>query len=115
MMWDTDNTDIDLHVVEPSGEEIYDDHQNSRNIGLISHDVTTGYGPEEYLIKHAPKGQYLATTKYFASHEQKLIGPATVTAFVYTNWGRANETCKITGVRLETVKEIVKIGDVTIK
>ncbi|MBQ9242970.1 MAG: DUF2135 domain-containing protein [Proteobacteria bacterium] len=115
MMWDTDNTDIDLHVVEPSGEEIYYDHQNSRHRGLISHDVTTGYGPEEYLIKHAPKGQYLATTKYFASHEQKLVGPATVTAFVYTNWGRANEDCKITSVRLETEQEIVKIGDVTIK
>ena len=33
--WDTDNTDIDLHIVEPNGEEAYYGHKNTVNGGTI--------------------------------------------------------------------------------
>ena len=115
MMWDTDNTDIDLHVVEPSGEEVYYQHTLSRDRGMISLDITDGYGPEEYMIKKAPKGTYKAQTQYYASHEQKLLGPATVTAIIYTNWGRASEKSSIKSIRLTSEKETITIGDVEIK
>ncbi len=115
MMWDTDNSDIDLHVVEPSGEEVSYQNTLSRNRGMISLDITDGYGPEEYMIKKAPKGTYKAQTQYYASHEQKLLGPATVTAIVYTNWGRASEKSSIKSIRLTSEKETITIGDVEIK
>ena len=115
MMWDADSTDIDLHVIEPSGEEVYYDNNQSRSRGLLSHDITNGYGPEEYLIKNAPKGQYQAKTKFFASHTQKLLGPATITTITYTNWGRSNEQSKINSVRLEKEKEMVDIANISIK
>ena len=115
MMWDADSTDIDLHVIEPSGEEVYYDHNRSSHRGLLSHDITNGYGPEEYLIKQAHKGEYRAKTKFFASHTQKLLGPATITTIIYTNWGRSNEKSKINSVRLEKEKEMVDIASISIK
>ena len=115
MMWDSDNTDIDLHVIEPSGEEVFYENKRSANRGLLSFDVTDGYGPEEYLIKKAPKGVYKARTNYYSSHEQKLVGPATITAIVYTNWGRAGENSNITSIRLGNEKETIDIAEVNIK
>lgn len=115
LMWDADNTDIDLHVLEPSGEEVYYRHQLSLTGGMISHDVTTGYGPEEFLHKTAPAGTYKIMSNYYASHQQKLTGPVTVTATVFTNWGRENETSQTMSLRLEKAKDKVKIGSIDVK
>ncbi len=115
MMWDADSTDIDMHVKEPSGEEVYYKHQRSKTGGLVSHDVTTGYGPEEFLHKIAPKGRYDVFTKYFASHQQNLIGPATITLMMYTNWGRENQQSEIVSLRLEKAKDKVIVGSFTVK
>eukprot|EP00957_Ditylum_brightwellii_P014311 1077367-Ditylum_brightwellii.AAC.1 len=49
--WDTDNTDIDLHVKEPSGNEIYYGNRESDIGGNLSRDFTKGYGPEVYILK----------------------------------------------------------------
>ena len=114
LMWDADNTDIDLHVLEPSGEEIYYGHQRSQTGGLLSFDVTTGYGPEEFLHKNAPKGIYKVMTNYFASHQQKLTGPVTVTVTVFTNWARDNETSQILSLRLEKAKDKVSVGSIEV-
>jgi len=56
--WTNDDADIDLHVVEPSGEEVYYSHQRSLAGGLISNDMTDGYGPEDYVIRRAVPGVY---------------------------------------------------------
>jgi hypothetical protein len=34
--WDTDKTDVDLHVREPTGEEVYYGHRDSRSTGARS-------------------------------------------------------------------------------
>jgi tetratricopeptide (TPR) repeat protein len=54
MMWNTDQTDVDLHVIEPSGEECFYSHRKTRSGGHITRDITDGFGPEMYTIKHAP-------------------------------------------------------------
>ncbi len=115
MMWDADSTDIDMHVKEPSGEEVYYGHKRSKTGGLVSHDVTTGYGPEEFLHKTAPKGRYDVFTKYFASHQQNLIGPATITLMMYTNWGRESQKSEIVSLRLEKAKDKVIVGSMTVE
>ena len=44
---DTDHTDIDLHVMEPTGEEVFYGHNRSSTTGAaVSRDFTQGYGPE---------------------------------------------------------------------
>ena len=40
---------------------------------------------------------------------------ATVTATVFTNWGRAGETRQTLSLRLEKVKDKVSVGTVEIK
>ena len=115
MTWDADNTDIDMHVVEPSGEEVYYAHNRSRTGSLVSHDVTTGYGPEEFLHKLAPKGKYTVSTKYFASHQQSLVGPATITVTFYTNWGRPTQKSETMSLRLDKAKDKIVVGEYTVE
>ena len=112
MSWDADATDIDLHVLEPGGEEAYYGNNRTGQRGLVSQDITDGYGPEEYLIRVAPTGGYTLKTRYFASHQQTVVGPATITATVFTNWGRPNEKRETITIRLDKPKEDIEIGKI---
>ena len=114
MSWDVDETDVDLHVLEPDGEEAYYSHRRTSSGGFVSEDVTTGYGPEEYLRKKADKGVYRILANYFASHRQALTGAATVTATVYTGWGTAEEKREILSFRLDRPKDKHPVGEVKI-
>lgn len=52
-------TDIDLHVIEPSGEEIYFGNRESASGGELKSDDTSGTGPENiFWDTNAPTGQY---------------------------------------------------------
>lgn len=113
MSWDADATDMDLHVLEPGGEEAYYAHNRTARGGLVSNDIVDGYGPEEYLIRSAPTGDYTISTNYFGSRQQTVVGPATVTATVFTNWGRANEERRVLTVRLDKEKEKIDLGTIT--
>ena len=112
MSWDADETDIDLHVLEPNGEEAFYGHRRTAEGGFVSEDVTTGYGPEEYLKKELESGVYKVLTNYFASDQTALTGPATVTATVYTDWGTAAEKRQVLTLRLDKPKDKQLIGEV---
>ena len=113
LSWDADNTDIDIHVLEPSGEEAYYQNRRTASGGFVSQDITTGYGPEEYLQLKGQKGVYKVLTHYYGSSQQKLTGPATATATVYTDWGRPAEKRQILSLRLDKPKEKVAVGEIT--
>ena len=80
--------------------------------GLVSRDVTDGYGPEEYLIRAAPQGAYAIQAKYYGSRQQTLVGAATVTATVFTDWGRATEKRQTLALRLDKPHDLVDIGSI---
>ena len=82
--------------------------------GHVSRDFTEGYGPKEYVLRRAQPGVYRIRCKYCVSRQQTLVGPATVTATVITSFGRADERRRVLTLRLETVKDMVDIGAVTI-
>ncbi|MBR6020862.1 MAG: DUF2135 domain-containing protein, partial [Kiritimatiellae bacterium] len=113
MSWDADSTDMDLHVVEPSGEECFWQHRNTLSGGWLSPDITDGYGPEEYLLRNAPAGEYAIKAKYYASHQQSIVGPATLTVDVFTHWARPAQTRQTLTLRLDKAKDITPIGSVT--
>ena len=75
--WDTDNTDIDLHVGEPDGMEVYYSRRHSKIGGYLSRDFTQGYGPEVYTLKKPAKGVYAVRTKYYGSHQDSKMTGAT--------------------------------------
>ena len=114
LSWDADETDIDLHVLEPDGEEAYYGHRRTSTGGFVSEDVTTGYGPEEYLRK-AGSGTFKVLTNYFASHQTALTGAVTATATVYTDWGTAAEKMKILTLRLDKPKDKLLIGEIAVE
>ena len=114
LSWDADETDVDLHVTEPSGEEAYYGHRRTRSGGDVSKDITDGYGPEEYLLRKAPAGGYRIRAHYFASHQQEVFGPATATATIFTDWGRPNQRFQTLSIRLDKAREMIELGTVRI-
>ena len=112
MTWHADNTDIDLHVVEPSTERAFYSHNRTTIGGLVSEDFTGGYGPEEYLLRRAMPGVYKIEANFYGSDEVKMLGAVTVQVDVYTNYGRENEQRKSITVRLEKEKDDVTIGEI---
>jgi hypothetical protein len=114
LSWDQDLTDVDLHVFEPTEEHASYSHRQTRIGGLVSHDVTEGYGPEEYTVRRATPGAYAVKAHYYGSRQQTLIGPATLTATVYTNWGRPDEKREVLTLRLDRPREMEDVGVVQI-
>ena len=99
---------------EPDGEEAYYGHRRTSSGGFVSEDVTTGYGPEEYMRKEG-LGAFKVLSNYFASHQTALTGATTVTATVYTDWGTAAEKIKIMTLRLDKPKDKHLIGEITVE
>jgi len=89
LAWDTDQTDVDLHVIEPNGEECYYSHKNTAIGGAISRDFTAGYGPEEYFLRKAIPGTFKIRAKYFGSHQQSLTGATTLLITIWKFYGSA--------------------------
>jgi len=112
MSWDADNTDMDLHVVEPSNEEAYYSHNRTKIGGMVSRDFTRGYGPEVYSIRRAMRGRYKIRTKFYGTSAAKLSGAVTLQVDVYTNFGRANQKRKSITLRLTKKKETFTVGTI---
>lgn len=114
LAWDTDLTDMDLHVKEPSAEECFYSHNRTTVGGHLSHDCTRGYGPEEYFLRKAMPGTYTVSAQFYGSQAQKALGATTLQAVAITNFGRKNEKRAHLTLRLTDAKETVTIGKVTI-
>ena len=104
--WNTDNTDVDLHVFEPSGEECLYSHPETKSGGKLTEDVTQGYGPEMYLLPKAPRGVYKVRAKYFASDSNRASARTKVHATIYQYWGTPKERVIEKVITLEYGKEM---------
>lgn len=112
LTWNTDDCDIDLWVTDPDGEKCFYGHKLTFAGGRISRDFTQGYGPEEFMIKSAPKGKYKIEANYFGNHQQKILQPVVVQAEVYTNFGRENQKREVLTLQLDDVKQTFFIGEI---
>ncbi len=115
MSWDADLTDVDLHVFEPDGGHAYYGHSQTNMGGLVSRDFTQGYGPEEYVLREAKPGEYIIKAHYYGSHQQSITGPCTITATVFTNYGRDEELKQVLTLRLEKASNQELVGKVNIE
>ena len=112
LTWNTDDCDIDLWVTEPSGEKCSYRNKFTNKGGRLSRDFTRGYGPEEYCIKKAIKGEYKIEVDYYGTSSQRSLQPVIVQAEVYTNFGKPNETKQVLTLQLDTVKGTYKVGTI---
>jgi tetratricopeptide (TPR) repeat protein len=110
LTWDADLTDIDLWIIEPSGEKAYYSHPRSTIGGNVSRDFTQGYGPEEYILKKAMRGMYKVQANFYGSSAQTLSGAVTLQLDLYTNYGRRNEKKKSITLRLKERKDTITVG-----
>ena len=108
--WSSDNTDIDLWVVDPYKEKTFYSNKVSRIGGKISNDITQGYGPEEFMIKDAVMGSYKIQANYYGNTQQKALIPVTIRAEIYSNYGKPNEEQKEIVLRLKNQKAVIDIG-----
>ncbi|MFZ6778114.1 YfaP family protein [Undibacterium sp. Ji83W] len=67
LSWDSDGTDLDLHVISPDGQHVFYGNRVVDNGGALDVDVTTGYGPEIYANTAPPKGTYHVYVNYYGS------------------------------------------------
>ena len=65
LAWDSDGTDLDLHLVTPDGAHIWYGNHVAANGAALDVDVTTGYGPEIFALPAPIKGQYLVYVNYY--------------------------------------------------
>jgi hypothetical protein len=65
LAWDADGNDVDLHVVDPAGEEVYYGHQESATGLDLYEDVTRGFGPEVVRAEKVVHGTYHVGVTYF--------------------------------------------------
>ena len=99
--WNTDESDMDLWVVEPSGETAIYSNPKTAIGGRLSNDMTNGFGPEEYLLRRAPKGEYQIKVNVYRTDTLDPNGATTVRATLFRNWGRPDQSVEVIEIDLE--------------
>ena len=116
LAWDADNTDVDLHVIDPNGEEVFFGHNLSYQGGTISHDATGGYGPEEFSLRVAKPGRYRVEANFFGHRQQVLTSGTGLMMWLSSGFGSAAQQDRRTTVRVRSERgERVVIGEFEVK
>jgi hypothetical protein len=115
MQWNTDRTDVDLYVVEPSGEVCSYENTRTASGGHITDDVTEGFGPEMYALPNARAGKYVVKVSYFNSDTNRTSVRTKVYVTVYKHFGTAQEQVRRHVLTLSRAKEMVEVATVGMK
>lgn len=108
LSWDTDGTDLDLHVVNPNGDHCYYGNRRLSDGSALDVDVTTGYGPEIYASPGVQKGPYLIYVNYYGRSSVKEI--TTVTVSIITNEGTADEKVEVRRIPMRHPGELTFVN-----
>lgn len=115
MHWTTDRSDVDLHVIEPSGEECFYSHNRTASGGAITQDITQGLGPEMYTLETAPAGAYKVAAKYYRSDDSRTRAPTEVLITTFRDIGRSTASRETKLITLEGTGEKQAVATVTVK
>jgi uncharacterized protein YfaP (DUF2135 family) len=93
LTWDTNDTDVDTYVIDPMGDYSCYYHKTTADGGTLDWDVTSGYGPEHWLLTTANTvrwgGDYRVRLHYYSDHGR---GPTNYTLAVQLYDGAAAVT-----------------------
>ncbi len=107
--WNTDDTDVDLWVIEPDGTKCYYGHQKTKNGGELTQDVTQGYGPERYQMIKAVPGEYAIKVHYYSGPRNPQIAETHVNVVVRRNAGTPQEVSQRYTVILRNRDDLVEV------
>ena len=100
IFWNTDGTDVDLHVVEPSGEECFYQHTANGQRRAYQPRRDDRLRPGALPAALGPGGQYRVSAHYFAADANRASTRTKVLALVYEGWGTPDEKVTIKAVAL---------------
>lgn len=113
LAWDSDGTDLDLHVVAPDGEHAWYGNRVVPDGGALDVDVTTGYGPEIYSNATPPAGTYLVYVNYYGSGDNgQALTVATIT--VITDENTPDEKRQSFVVPMRKAGELTQVASFTL-
>lgn len=114
LRWDTEESDVDLHVVDPFGDVCNWRHPRNSVDGRLQQDCIDGYGPEIYLLEKAVPGTYVVRANYFRPDpgRERPLTKAHVT--VIRNAGRLDATKQHASVELTLRDQMVEVLRVTV-
>ncbi|HSC64806.1 MAG TPA: VIT domain-containing protein [Caldimonas sp.] len=116
LAWDADNTDVDLHVVDANGEEVYYGHNLSYQGGTITRDATGGYGPEEFALRIAKPGKYRVEANFFGHRQQVLTTGTGLMMWLSSGFGTPAQQDRRTTIRVKSERgERVVVGEFEVK
>jgi uncharacterized protein YfaP (DUF2135 family) len=72
LVWDTDQTDMDLWVTGPDGEKVFYGNKTGQAGGQLDIDVTSGYGPETFTHAAPQAGTWQIQVHNFSPREAPL-------------------------------------------
>jgi len=117
LAWDSDGTDLDLHLVTPDGAHIWYGNRSATNGAALDVDVTTGYGPEIFAMPAPIKGQYLVYVNYYGggyrgddeSGDEAVQPLTTAQVTVITEEGTPNEKMETFLIPMRAVGELTLV------
>jgi len=115
LTWDADNSDMDLHVIDPDGERAYYGYPLTTQGGHMSRDFTGGYGPEEFMLRNAKPGIYRVEVNYFGSAQQIVTGATTLQLHFTTGFSTTKADDKMVTLRLQGQGSTVLVGEFEVK
>ena len=108
LSWDSDGTDLDLHVVSPDGQHAYYGDRVVANGGALDVDVTTGYGPEIYSSAAPPSGTWLVYVNYYGSGSNDQVLTVAQIA-ILTNENTPDEKRQVFNVPMRNAGELTLV------
>ncbi len=115
MDWNIDHADMDLAVIEPTGEKASYQNKLIRIGGQLSDDMTDGYGPEQYVLRNAYAGAYDVQTTFFSASEYNPNGAVSVRVRMTQNFGRRDQKTETVIVELKEQKSKISVGEFVVE
>lgn len=66
LMWETDANDVDFHIYDNAGNHAFYSQPNLVTGGVLYADITTGYGPECFMIPNPSTYPYTLKAHYYS-------------------------------------------------
>ncbi|WP_417886850.1 VIT domain-containing protein [Zunongwangia sp.] len=110
--WNHNDTDIDLWVIDPKNEKCWYKNKKTEIGGILSDDMTEGFGPESYKLKEAIAGKYEIFIDYYSDNVQKISGPTFLKVTVFRNYGTKEQQKILKVYRLENSDDELKVGEI---
>ncbi|MEO7055424.1 MAG: DUF2135 domain-containing protein, partial [Caldimonas sp.] len=116
LAWDADNTDVDLHVIDPNGDEVYYGRALSYQGGAITHDATGGYGPEEFALRVAKPGKYRVEANFFGHRQQVLTTSTGLMLWLSSGFATPQQQDQRTTIQVRSERgERVVVGEFEVR